>query len=913
MIYDAFICYASREDGRAKRLAYSLRDVGLSVWIDRSARSTTEDGVDEALLPPGSTHRTAIEEAIDSAATLIILDSELWRTRDYCRWELEYATEFQKRVIVLGGGTKAPLPSAVRLPSDDPDPAASAVREGLDVVRAHARLTVCAHLRERGSRRWHAAASGEDAALLGRADLPRLGIGLSAPMERCRELILKRQRRYRRTITSASGLLLAGLAVLALVAILASRSAQRSNNRAQQSANRTEALTEAAFSESATNSFTRLSSAERAVALWQDEATLGALRDGVASLNEGTTIEGLPQSMPEGVAVANDGRSAAVVFRDEALVLVDVTRPTRPRPISSSAMGQPVFSPDGTQLAFVHAGNGAAAIAEVNSGRTGIVPGTSNLVALMFASSGRALAVARNGEVLQFDPTNPQQRAHRVGSVPGPVRAAAITSQTSSGIVSLASLDDAMNLAVGPLGAGPRQWQVHLNVKPGSYSLNWESAHVCHGDLSILTTDTAPGTAEAFAVPYTVTPAGQATPTGSMIHSFGLVCLPDGGALAVDPIQGEESFPLTGLTIPNLTHRANDGISYAVASSEDNGWATAVGSDGTIRVANLATAGRSVKVPSAAVVTPAGLSAVIARDGAIQTIAPTGQEHSLASPPVVGAPVRGAYLDQTLGTVAGIGEELIVIRDGRVAQRVPIRSMINTVRPGQPGRTAVVLLAGGPVLIVALERASPTSEVPIPHDLLRDGGSVSDAVMLSAGRLALASTNGRLDVVAIPGGNELDGRIVAAPGYLTAWSGDGVVALGGPDGTLQVLNANTLAVERSSKVLGEGIEDLESNSTRSLLAAQSRNHVAVVGIPHLFAVGHTEALDGLTSIAFELTGSTLLLGIELDLGFSTEAAVRSWPLCNACAGTPAQLLNAAKHVASDGASSGTIAQFVPVG
>jgi hypothetical protein len=239
--------------------------------------------------------------------------------------------------------------------------------------------------------------------------------------------------------------------------------------------------------------------------------------------------------------------------------------------------------------------------------------------------------------------------------------------------------------------------------------------------------------------------------------------------------------------------------------------------------------------------------------------------------------------------------------------------VINTIRPGEPGATAVVLLTRGRVLVVALRGSSVIDQVPVPRDLLVAGGSVCDAVMLAAGRLALASTNGRLGVFAVPGGRELEGRVVSAPGFLSAWSGDNLIALGDPDGTVQLLNASTLAVVRSSKVLAEGIIDIQGNTAGSLLAAQSHNHVAVLAVPELFAVGHTQALNGLGSVAFEPSGSTLLLGIDVAFtGGGNEASLRSWPLCTVCAGPPAKLGAAAATIASWGAGIGAAPSgFVP--
>jgi hypothetical protein len=914
MTYDAVISYAVLEAPRADRLEAALRQAGLSVWLDRLTRHLSEEAPAQPVLPPGSEHWKVISNAIDSAATLIVLDSPAWRVSSYCQQELEHALQRGKRVITLGEtGTEVPQ-AAVRLGADDLQGAVEAIRDGLDVSLAHARLTVAANSLDADRRRWSTVASSSDATLLASADLQRLGITLTPDVDRCVRMTLQQSRSRRRVMMATAGTVLVAVASLAVLAVVASRSAQQSSRRAKDASQHVQALADAASSEGAANTLIRLRTAEDAVALEQNSTTVAALRDALASFSEGVTLSGLPQTPPAAVAIANDGRVAAEILPTGQLALVDVTGDVPPRllPSTVQAGGHPVFSPDASRVAFVRRDDGAAEVVNVSSGRAETVPGTSDLVDVMFISPTRAIAVARDGTVLGFDPSSGRERASRLGSVQGPVRAATIASVSPTGVLSLATLDDDMNLVVSSLGASRPKWQVHLNVRPGPYFLGWESVHVCDGSLSVLTTDMADGAPPAFAIPYTVTPAGHAVATGSLIHSFGLVCLPGGGALASDPLDGEESFPVSGISIEGFTRPSSARVDYAVASSENDQWAAAVGSDGTLRVVDLQAAGHSMRLPSVEVVAPADPPMVVSKSGALENVSLPETMKPIVSPETTGGPVRGPYLDRRLGTVVGVGREVVVVRDAHVVRRVRLPNVINTIRPGEPGRSTVVLLQDGHVMVTTLSGRQATVAVPVPKDLSNAGGVITDAVMVGDSRLALASTNGRLDLVAFPDGREISGRIVSSPGTLVAWSAGGRIVLGEQDGTVQMLNAKDLAVTESRKVLSEGIIDLEGNAAGSLIAAQSRDQVVALAVPELFAVARTPATVGLGSIAFDPSGNDFL--VSTDVAFfngGNEASLVSWPLCAVCSGSVAAIRTAALKLAQPRAHESR-SQFVPL-
>jgi hypothetical protein len=912
VIYDAAISYAGSEAAEADRLADALEHAGLSVWLDRLRRRVSEQGPHEAMVPAGVEHWRVISEAIDHSATLVVLDSPRWRERDYCQNEFAHAVLRGKRVIAVGtGGPEAPR-AAVRVNAGNFAGVADAVADGREVSSAHARLTVAAHLSGPRRERWSTAVAESDAKLFAGADLDALGITLTPDVEACLGSTLRLGARNRRLASVLTVCVVSVLAALALVAVIAAGAAQSSRDRARSAERHVQALADAADSEASTNTVERLRLAESAAALEQSTTTVGALRDALGSLSEGVTETGLPEVTATGVAVSNDGRSIAAVFATGSVVLVNVAGGSAPRvlPANLDAGGAPVFSPDGSRVVFVNGHTGTANVLDMHDGSTHQVAGTANLVGVVFASATEALGVARSGEVVQFDPATPQVAARNVGAVPGPVRAATLTRDSTGGAVSLATLDDAMNLNVGQPGGRP-ELDVHIDVSPGPYSLAWESIHVCDGDLSVLTTDIADGAGPAFAIPYTVTPSGHAAATGSMIHSFGLVCLPGGGALASDPLQGQESFPEEGSKIVGFTRPVSERVGYAVASSENDEWAAAVGSDGSLRVVDLRAVGRSLKVPSAAVLAPSSPPLVLARDGTLQTVSAGGEIQRIASTVGAGGPVRGAYLDPTLGTVVANGREVLVVRSGHLIRRVHPGAEIETIRPDTLEGGTVASLRDGRLMFVPLAGAGGNVNIGLPADLSADGGELTDAVTLSSGDLAAASSNGSVDVLAFPGGRELRHARVAAPGDLSLAAAGGHLVVGEGDGTVEDLNEQ-LVMLQARRVLAEGIIDLEPDAAGGLVAAQGGGQVVVLSLPQLFAVAHTGPVSGLGSVAFDPTGTSFLMSTDLAFfGGGNEASVVRWPLCTSCTGTPGEL-RAAASALSQPSSRGGPGQFLPV-
>ena len=911
MIYDAAISYDGREANRATALEAELTRLGLTVWLDRNTRQLGEHGPAEGYVPAGSDQWAVIREAIDSSATLLVLDSPGWHERDYTLMEYRHARDSGKRVIAIGPGYAPPggepIQSAVRLPEDSPAAIHDAIADGLELARAHARLTLAAHVEAHGRHE----GSSADAKLLSTASLARLGIGLTAPVQRCIGATLKRERRRRRTLEGASVLGLTVLALLAAIAVLSARTAQQNSTRARSAARHVAALAAAAASESTPDTAGRIAEAEHAVTLEQNPTTIGALRDAYESLSEASTTRGLPQTLPEALAISNDGRLAVEVLPTGAVVLIAPGSGRPPRILTAAqAGGQPAISPDSTLLALIAKSTGAVEIMRPSTGHATPVAGSGETVSVLFASNNRAVAVRRDGQVLSFDPASANPKASPSFSVGAPVRAATLAGIAPDGRISIATLDDGSNIRVSTQGAPA--WQTHLPVNPGPYLLGWETLRVCSGELSVLTTGIADNNGPAFAIPYTVNAAGAAQATGSMIHSYGLICLPGGGALVSDYLDGQESFPTAGGQLPALTPDAGERVPYAVDSSENDQWAAAAGRDGSLTVLDLQRAARSRQVESAAAIAPGTPPVLITRTGRLQALPAGRMPRTLTSTRAAERPVRGAYLDPKLGTVIAAGRELFLVSSGRVTRRVTLPAAAVTIHPGVPSHSALALLSDNRVLLVALSGPEKPTPIPLPADMLAGGAELTDAAMLNDGtRVALANSDGYLDLLTLPGGHELARRKVAGPGNLVLLSVAGHIALGTGEGTLELLDPDTLTVTQARTVLGEGIIDLEADPSGSLIAVLSRQHAAVLSIPELFALAHTGALQALGSVTLDASGEEMLLSQETAfLGGGDQASITTWPLCGVCAGSP-RALRAAAATLSTTESTPAGSSFLP--
>jgi hypothetical protein len=166
---------------------------------------------------------------------------------------------------------------------------------------------------------------------------------------------------------------------------------------------------------------------------------------------------------------------------------------------------------------------------------------------------------------------------------------------------------------------------------------------------------------------------------------------------------------------------------------------------------------------------------------------------------------------------------------------VHLGAEIETIRPGIPGRGTVASLRDGRLISVALAGAGRNMAIRLPADLSGDGGELTDAVTLGSDDLAVASSNGSVDLLRLPGGRELRHAEVAAPGDLSLAAGGGRLLVGEGDGTVEALSKE-LVVLQARRALAQGIIDLEPDATGGLVAAQGGGQVVVLSVPELFAV-----------------------------------------------------------------------------
>jgi hypothetical protein len=916
MIYDAAISYAKEETARLEEAEAILVRDGLSVWTDRGLLRLGEGEDAERLVPAGIEHWEAIRDGIDHSATFVFLDSPLWRASEYCRKEHAHAHERGMRMIALGGVAGGRADAGARVPEGDPGALVAAVRGGLDVSRAHARVRVAAFTAVEAVATPNEEVTSEDVTTLAEVHLEGLGMSLSPPMTARMDEALAHHRRRRRRVGTLVGTAIVVAAVLAAIAVIAGIAAQQDRGRAADVARHVESLAVAAASESSANTFARLAQARRAIGLEQNATTVAALRDAVESFGKGISMR-LAKDEPIALAVADDG-DVATVQHSGAVTLVAAAGDRAQREVAAEAAGAGpslVFAPDGSKLVVVRREGGAAEVVDFKTARLTRVAGTANLVGVLFASDRRAIAVSHDGEVLEFDPQDPQPRASRVQWVLGPVRAAALASLGPEGTFGLATLANGA-VEVTEVGRPAAPWRAPLPLPQAPFSLGWESLRVCGDHLSVLASGAAHGLASGFGIPYTVSAAGEVVQTRSLIHSAGSICLPEGRALAADPLQGQFAFPADGPTLPDLIGDPAMRVTYAIASSENGQWAAAAGADGTLKIVELESYGRTRQLRSLETVAPtaAGDPLVVA-GGAVLSVPVTGGAIHTVAAASEGNAARGAYLDPRLGTVLAIGEDVLVVRGGRVRERIPVGGPVYAIHPGRPGVSALVILEGANrALDVPLDGGRSTS-VELPDDTRAGATQLSDAIELpgSPPHLVTAATDGHLDLIAYPSGGELRRRRVAPSGPIAlGLSQDGRLVSSSGDGVVRIHDPRTLTTEASRQVFPPGPSLVTTDASGKLAAVFAGGGEAVVlELPSLDPITHDGPIEALNSVAFG-GDHGIFLGADIHLiGGGDEASITSWPLCIACAGGPARLRATAAALAKPRPSSER-ARFVPV-
>lgn len=883
MIHDVALSFAGDEADRMEAIKSQLERAGLEVWAD-------------SLLPAGGFHEPEIFAAIERSATFVYLDSPRWRGSSNCKAEVEHARRCGKRAIAVG----EPLAddgSVIQIPEGDHRALVETIRNGLEVCRAQTRLRVVSTA-EGGSRRKSGArAIGlPDIETLERADLAGLGISLD-PRERAwmEEARLRALRRRRSQTLAIAAVFVAAIA-LATISVVAWCSARGDEREAVATAHHVESLNLAAASEEAADTSTRRLLALRAARLEPSQMSTEALRTALAELSRETVVTGLRSEPATAVAVADDGSVAAVAYSSGALGLVSAGLATGihdlpPERIDAGAVL--ALTPDAKRLGVVSGEDGAVAIVDVDSGRISRVAGLADVAGLIALTDDRLVAVDRAGVVFELDPRLDAPEVVRIGAARGPVRAAALAHSGPGESFGLATLTRGA-VEVTEIGGRPGSpWRVSLPVAQEAFSPGAEALRACGDRLAILTTDRPTAVRPVFDVAYTVSRSGKAQASGSAISSSGIVCLPEGGALASDHPRGEFSFPPATPHLAGFTGAPGNGALFAVASSQGGRWAAAAGSDGTLRLARLEGFARTREIPPLRGFAPADPMPLMITGDRIEAVPTSGAPQRLAVLRVSGEFARGAYLDPQLGSVLAAGRQLLLVEDGVVRAREEIAGGIEAVWPGAPGESAVVLAADGSKVVIVPLRGEG-ERIELDADRLEGTRRWLDVGWVpGSSNLAVAGEDGNVSLVAIAGGERVRSRGVTEPGRIILAAGDGWLAAGGADGTVRLLDPQTLVPVATRQAVVGAVEEIAVAPDGDRLAVRSiGGEVAVfdLDLPSLHEIARVGPIEALGSAVFSADGSDLLLASYVQyFGGGGEGNLVSWPLCDLCDGDLGEL------------------------
>jgi hypothetical protein len=889
---DVFLSYAATEaSATVKRLAEDLERAGLTVWHDVGVRSLGETSLD-LRIPAGSTVDEALRSAIDDAATFVFVDTPAWWANDYCRFEYEHAMRRGKRIV------RAEPDGNVKDLVED-------IRIHLDIGRAHARILTEAPgvpwWRLGEARQLHA-----DALRLAHADLRAQGLRPVSEVDALIDDVLAGARRRQRAGIVLATIVLAFVTAGATVGLVARAHAIDRNRRAHAEAKQLRALALATDSSHAPDTLQQIRLASQAVHLHRDDSTIAALRAGVQAFDGGVDLRAPISSSPVAGAISNSGRTVAVVSEDRGLVVIRIGRTVRTRSLPAAtvaALPQVAVSPSGGHVALVRDDGGATEVVDARTGRVLVVPQTDDVADVTFVSDNRLVMVRRDGAVLTTDPRHPTT-IRRVGDTTPEVRAAAVIARPTGGVLSVAALHDDGTIDARRLGVAhvDQPWVTSLHdlpdapALPGSYAVGADHLRVCGDHLHVVTT----GQERPFELTFAIGGDGQASYTGSMLRSFGSLCLPTGDVLFDDVVRGQESSPSSGWTYFGFASETQTNIRYAIASSDDGRWAVSAGSDGVLAVRRLAVATMTRRLPQVDVVVGDGEAALAAgRTGMVES-SRLGTHH-IALPPDVdrsATTARGAFEDATAGAVIGWGHDLLVIRDGDVRSDVRTAHDLAGIRPAVPGRSALAVTGDRQwVLELPLDgRQRPLRELRLPATLFEHGRFIWDAAMTSAGNYAIARSDGHVLVLSPHDGHVLEDRVVGPPGrtILAAVTGERL-AVGSENGVVTLIDDRTLARIRSVKAVQEMVADLATDpATGRIVARTFEGHVVVLTVPALEILARLGPATALVSATLAARGTKVIFGTNLSFADGkADASVGAWSICAACGGNPSQLAHTA--------------------
>jgi hypothetical protein len=890
MIRDVFISYWGGEDARRREIQSALNSRGFSTWSDRQV-GEGEGALKDRPVPPGARFRETISAAIDGCATFLVLDSTGWRGSQLCREEMERARVRGKRVVVAGGGAAGRLPASAIVSGDDLDLLDQALATGLDLSRTQARLVIGAEATLRNKEN-DDEPSRKELRAYERADPRGSGIYLDEPTERYLAILAERHRARTARVHKAVSAALLILALLTAVAVVAWISARSDENAAQASLAHVRSLDLASRSAEAGSSYASLALSRRAVELDPGVEAIAALRASMGGLSKGVEVGATQLQDPDVAAVSNDGTVAALANSSGAVVIVGMGGSISEQmvPAAAAEVGATLtFAPDGRTLLAVRRDDGAVERIDARTAHVTVVAGTENIVSTFFLDEHRALAVGRGG-VIEFNPSEAKPRGHLLTRIGGPIRAASLAGGGGSRTPRLAMIGDG-DIEVVDLSRPSTPWRVPIGVGQVGYRPGDEQVAVCGDKLAAFVTD-GRLVKLPIQIPYTVDESGGVRKTGSLIHSFGLICLPDGHAIAADYESGQHPFPADGPTLPALAE-AQSNSAFAIASSENDRWAVVAAEDGSLTVVQLPSYGRSWAEPD--------LSAVLPAEAGVLTVGGTGigwfhdgRVVPLRGVPDAGSAGRGAFVLPGHGTVLPLADALYLADNGDTRLLARTSEPIEVVGEG-PAETILALgEGGGSVTEISADRSDGTPRyIPVPPDL-RVGGDPDWVARGRGDTVVVAATNGRVDLLAGGSGRELR-HVILPPGPIdVAWAGGAGVLAAASDGSLYLLDPETLEIVRRVKLLEAGPDQVVSDYRRRIAVAFSQHAASVVSLPGLAVIARPPAPEGLASASFESGGRRLTMVGAIAYPDGTEdSELSSWPLCQECASGPQHLEEAA--------------------
>lgn len=309
---DVFLSYAFTERSRAMAVRATLVADGWTVWMDNGSEDGGSAGLVEALgVPPGQDYDELINRAIEAAGFVVVLDSEVYRSRPHCLSELEHAEECGKPVVLVDGT----------------EPDLDRMRAHRTLADAHARLlptlkgdTVAA---PGSTARWLVGdPRAADARLLRAADLSTTGMRLPPGANQVLASLLRseRQRGWARWMSAVAILVVLGS--LAGVATLAGISAAADRGRASETRNAASSLELANRALHADDTRAALGLARDAVTEQRNEVSTSAQRQ-VEFAAAADRVVRVPAATYYGIAASRDLSTVAMV-RQGAVVVVDV-------------------------------------------------------------------------------------------------------------------------------------------------------------------------------------------------------------------------------------------------------------------------------------------------------------------------------------------------------------------------------------------------------------------------------------------------------------------------------------------------------------------------------------------------------------------------------------------------------------